>query len=209
MVSFAIPSGGLSSGVKMTESWTSFSLGTPGTKPGFGAALFAEKAFGHKIAGRVRLEYMAFGEKNKVFDSESAYDDYTYEEGHKGGANAIAVMADCIYRFDSHDKGTFCFAGAGLMSAKSDYAYYIDDQWPGQDNDSLKLSKSKSSTVFGISFGLGYNFNQNLGIEAKYTKGLGAKASVLKIEDVYDQHFSWGEESLGFDFIQLSIGYRF
>jgi opacity protein-like surface antigen len=209
MVSYTTPSEDLSGGLKMTPRPT-ISFGLPGTDPGYGATLFAEKAFGHKMAGRARLEYMTFGEKKVVFTSDK-YDDGSDEYGHKSSANAIAVMLDYIYRLDSHNKGLFCIAGVGLLSAKTDYTQYIYDSRPGHENKNVNHNLSKTSTLFGISFGIGYNFNQNIGIEAKYTKGIGAKAKTLTVEVNPDESITYGEKTLGlgFDFAQLSISYRF
>jgi opacity protein-like surface antigen len=211
MVSYTIPSGELSSGLKRSGH-----IGeVPGTKSGFGATLFAEKAFSDHTAGRLRLDYMTFGEKNDVFYSDYFENGYSIHRGRKGSASSIALMADYVYRLQSHDTGLFCFGGIGLMNAKVDFTYYIDDTWP-YDNESMVESKSNTSTAFAIALGLSHNFNKNFGIEVKYTKGLGAKTynRMLHESDPDPEpdnpyYYTLETRSIGFDFIQLSVSYRF
>jgi opacity protein-like surface antigen len=215
MLSYLSPGGDLSSGLGVD---TKSIAGTPGTKSGFGVTLFAEKIFSDNTAGRLRLEYLSFGKKKVVLGSETdggANWHEAYEVGHTGSANVLAAMADWVFRVNSHDNGAFFSAGAGLMNVSTKYTLYDHEEWSYYDeHEEYNLEKSKSSSSFavGLSLGLGYNFNRNFGIEARYTKGLGAKtATIAGMEFGYNDDVTvfWDEKSIDIDWIQVSVSWRF
>jgi hypothetical protein len=67
------------------------------SKSGFGATVFAEKIQDKNTAWRLRLEYVTFGEKENMLETRN-----TYKEGEKANSKAIALMADWVYRRDTH-----------------------------------------------------------------------------------------------------------
>jgi opacity protein-like surface antigen len=211
MVSVTSPKEELSSGANMTAT----QLGTPGTKAGFGISLFAEKYFSQKTVGRLRFDYLTFGKKTVSLasghENEPEYGySYVYELSHKGSANAVSVMADWVYRFDSNEKGPFVFAGAGLLNTDMKYAYreYERESYRGDiyEDDETK-SKSKSSFGLAVSAGIGYYFSRNFAAEVKYTTAFGIKTNTIGV--INDYELGLVEKSISFDWIQLSISYRF
>jgi hypothetical protein len=92
-------------------------------------------------------------------------------------ALSISLWGDWLYRFDTHDNGLFVLGGIGILSG-----HLVDDY------------DTESMNGFGISGGIGYNLNSNVGFEVKYIKSLSTK--------FYGENFA-------FDWIQASVSYRF
>ena len=158
-LSLANPSGDLSEGSKM----------------GFGLAVFAEQGLNNKMALRYNVSYSLFGAK-KIEDGAV-----------ETSANAVSIIGDFLYRFDSHDKGCFVFAGIGYLMPKSEWE---DKGW--------SESGSTSISGFGLSAGIGYNFTRNFGAEARYVKSFGVKV------DEFNEKIDFAA-----DWFTVSVSYRF
>jgi len=87
---------------------------------------------------------------------------------------SYTVALECMYRFNSYDTGLYVFGGLVGMVGRLDILGYIDTGYG-----------------FGISAGLGYNFNKKIGIETLYTTANKVVGSV---------NFEW---------MQVSLKYRF
>jgi hypothetical protein len=106
---------------------------------------------------RGRLEYTGFNGKEFGVPGYKVTADNT---------SVFSFAADYIRSFSPDQLGSFIFAGAGLYM--SDYS--------GDDE-----------TNAGISAGYGYNFTNNIGAEAKYTKVFGDGADL----DFFSVSLSW------------------
>jgi len=163
-------------------------------KMGFGLSVFGEMGLNDKMALRGRVDYNIFGEGEKK--ESGKYDADTWSETYTMNANATTVFADFIYRFDSHEKGLYAFAGLGLVNCK--ISWEEKDQWT-YDGTPLteKYSGSESGSNFGFSLGLGYNLTKNMGLEASYTTA----SDVIKPKE--------SDKKFGYDAMQVSFKFRF
>jgi len=91
---------------------------------------------------------------------------------------SYTVALEGMYRFDSYDTGLYVFGGLAGMFGLLDISL-------------LGISARDTGYGFGISAGLGYNFNKKIGIEASYT-------TASKVVG-----------SLDFEWMQVSLKYRF
>jgi len=163
-------------------------------KMGFGLSVFGEMGLNDKMALRGRVDYNIFGEGKKE-ESES-YMGFSSNYTLTLNANATTVFADFIYRFDSHEKGLYAFAGLGLVNCKLSAEW--KDEWTESGIKHIDSDKdSESGSNFGFSLGLGYNFTKNMGLEVSYTTA----SDVIKPEGT--------NEKFGYDAMQVSFKFRF
>jgi len=117
---------------------------------------------------------------------------------YKIKANATTVFADCIYRFDSHEKGLYVFAGLGLVNAKAEVENNY--RWDLPSSISYTDKRSVSGSNLGFSLGLGYNLSSTMGLELSYVSA----SNVMKRDDLDND-----DKKLGINWIQVSFKYRF
>jgi len=169
-------------------------LGGHKIKTGFGLSAFGEFDLNDKMAIRGRVDYNLFGE-DKIEDSDS-YESYSHKYTDKLGASAMTLFADYIFRFDSHEKGPYAFAGLGFVNGKFKWEEKKEMTFGSVtrtdvDRDSL------SGSNLGFSLGFGYNFTKNMGLEASYVNA----SNVIKPEGPI--------KPFGFSWMQASFKYRF
>jgi hypothetical protein len=180
---------------------------------GFGFGLSLEYELGEKNAVRARVEYLSFSEKKEVTLAWWLVDFPQYgvlKTGIKRNPNVTSVMGDWVYRANSHDKGAFLFAGAGIISSNAS---------PKRFNEYLELIGDEfetnwapeKSTNFGLSLGLGYHFNKHFGLEARYTKtvGFNLQEEILWTDPGGNTWEIMVDKRVGWDWAQLSVVYRF
>jgi len=136
---------------------------------GFGVSAFGEWGFAGSHALRGKAEYILFGETKVGRD-------------HKSNANALFVMADYVYRFDSHDHGFYIFGGVGYVSGSATTNDRILGEW---------AKTTDSDGTFGYNAGFGCNFSKHFGVEATY----------VMAPEVF--------EKVDFNWAQVSLKYRF
>jgi len=194
-VSLAVanPSGGITNNKELLGDDLSLKA-----KMGLGLSAFGEFGLNDKMALRGRVGYTVFGEGKKE-ESESE-PDYGYSRKHTNtlSASATTLFADFIYRFNSHEKGPYAFAGLGLVNGKLEWAVKDEYSHYGEPPDTEKYKGSMSGSNLGFSVGLGYNFTNNLGVEASYVTASNVVARK------YEDH----KNKLDFSWMQVSFKYR-
>ena len=162
-------------------------------KMGLGLSAFGEFGINDKMALRGRVDYNIFG-GGKI---EETY----YGNGKETvtlTASATTLFTDFIYRFYSHEKGPYAFAGLGLVNGKLTWDW--KDEWSYGSNSGKETgSHSDSGSNLGYSVGLGYNFTKNMGVEASYVNA----SNIIAFKDEDDK-----DKKYGFSWMQVSFKYR-
>lgn len=157
---------------------------------------FVEIKINEKFAFQPELLYSMQGAKSEYSESEPGYS-YSSEEKYKLGYLNLPLMA----KYFATEK-LFIEAGPQigfLMSAKNDYketeTFMGDTETFSGDVD---IKDNLKSIDFGLNFGLGYEFTQNVFASARYNVGL---------SDINDVEGSNVKIQNGV--FQFSIGYKF
>jgi len=154
---------------------------------------FVEIKITDKFAFQPELLYSMQGAKSEYSESEPGYS-YSSEEKYKLGYLNLPLMA----KYFATEK-LFIEAGPQigfLMSAKNDYketeTFMGDTETFSGDID---IKDNLKSIDFGLNFGLGYEFTQNVFASARYNVGLSdindVEGSNVKIQNGVFQ-FSFG-----------------
>ena len=157
---------------------------------------FVEIKINEKFAFQPELLYSMQGAKTEYSESEPGYS-YSSEEKYKLGYLNLPLMA----KYFATEK-LFIEAGPQigfLMSAKNDYketeTFMGDTETFSGDVD---IKDNLKSIDFGLNFGLGYEFTQNVFASARYNVGL---------SDINDVEGSNVKIQNGV--LQFSVGYKF
>ncbi|WP_296149379.1 porin family protein [uncultured Flavobacterium sp.] len=165
------------------------------SKAGFHVGGFVEFKFTDKFAIQPELLYSTQGAKSEFFDS----DDVTFqseEDNYKLDYLNLPIMAKYYVA-----PGFSIEAGPQigfLLSAKNKYDY--TSSFFGEDlSDSGEedVKDSFKSIDFGVNFGAGYEFTQNIFVQARYNLGLSNIAD-------FDNDFE-----IKNSVVQVSFGYKF
>lgn len=157
---------------------------------------FAEIKITDKFAFQPELLYSMQGAKTEFSESEPGYS-YTSEDNWKLGYLNLPLMA----KYFATEK-LFIEAGPQigfLMSAKNDYK---ETETIMGDTDTFSGDVDIKDTVksidFGLNFGLGYEFTDNVFASARYNVGLS------NINDI-----NGDDSKINNGVIQFSFGYKF
>lgn len=140
------------------------------TKVGFQVGAFAEIKISYKFAVQPELLFSAQGAKAEESFSGPGYS-FSSEDTQKNSYINIPVMA----KFYATEK-LYIEAGPQigfLMSANADFEE--TETFGGQTetfSGSIDNKEAFNSTDFGLNFGFGFNFTENIGAGVRYTSGL-------------------------------------
>ena len=176
---------------------------------GLGGAAFLEFALSDKTGVRARIEHLSFGESKStdLIFWLGGIGGTKHERGYWAKPTITSLAGDWIYRHKSHDSGFFFTAGGGLINSKMDIKEFL-----AEDGDIVGTVNwnTKSSISVGLLAGLGYNFNKNIGIEAKFTRTFGSSVEepqTVISGDIAERKLV--DRNIDWSWINLSISYRF
>ncbi|KIA99659.1 hypothetical protein OA88_19535 [Flavobacterium sp. JRM] len=159
------------------------------SKVGFQVGGFAEIKLSDKFFVQPELLYSTQGAKSKV----SAYD-FSSESNFKFGYLNVPVMAK-YYVMDKFSLEAGPQIGF-LVSAKNDYSYSV----LGYNESGKEDVKDQFKSIdFGVNFGAGYDFTENISAGVRYNLGLS------NITDFGDGDNAKFKNSV----FSLSVGYKF
>jgi len=157
---------------------------------------FAEIKISDKFAFQPELLYSMQGAKSEYSESDTDYS-YSEESKYKLGYLNIPLMV----KYFATDK-LFIEAGPQvgfLLSAKQDYSY--SETYMGITDsasiDGIDVKDNFETIDFGLNFGFGYEFTENIFAGARYNVGLSNIAKDSGDSKVHNGVF------------QISVGYKF
>mgnify|MGYP003612481077 CR=1 FL=1 len=157
---------------------------------------FVEIKINEKFAFQPELLYSMQGAKSEYSESEPDYS-YSEEAKYKLGYLNVPLMA----KYFATDK-LFIEAGPQigfLMSAKNEFKFsetFMGDTESASGDVDIK--DNLKSIDFGLNFGLGYEFTENVFASARYNVGL---------SDINDVQGS--NDKIQNGVLQVSVGYKF
>jgi outer membrane protein with beta-barrel domain len=161
------------------------------SKIGFHVGGFAEIKLSEKFSIQPELLFSTQGYKYEENDSEF---DYSYEEKLNLSYLNIPVMAK-FYVAEKFSLEAGPQLGI-LLSAKGKVEERIGDVTVSEDHD---VKDAYESIDFGVNFGAGYDFTENLSAGLRYNLGL---TNIAKSEDGQDY-------KINNSVFSLSVGYKF
>lgn len=165
-------------------------------KIGFHVGGFAEIKLSDKFAFQPELLFSTQGAKSEYSESDGT-DSYS----EKFTLNLNYLNVPLMAKYFATDK-LFIEAGPQiglLLSAKTDYEYTETFQGVtfSESIDGVDVKDDFKSIDFGLNFGLGYEFTENIFAGARYNLGLSNIG-----EDT-------GDDKINNGVIQVSLGYKF
>ena len=161
------------------------------SKIGFHIGGFAEIKFGEKFAIQPELLFSTQGAKSEYTEGFEGFD-VNVEENLKLNYINLPIMAKY---FVTEKLNIQAGPQVGfLMSAKNDYKASFGGE---SESEEVDIKDETNSIDFGVNFGLGYDFTENIFVEARYNLGL---------TDLPKEDSDFKAKNAVF---QLSLGYKF
>lgn len=169
---------------------------------GFHAGVVAEISVVPKFSIQPELLYSLEGAKSEFSFSEEEFDFSSKSKITLGYINLPVIAKYFVTPEFSLQSGPQV---GYLVSAKDDYEISMSFPEEFTDSGEADMKDELKSISFGWNFGLGYEFQNNLFLQARYHLGL---------SDISDYNASEDDMDIEFDKIknqgfQLSVGYKF